>query len=159
MAQAAEKKRQQNNFADELGDLRDYGDSDPPARIDWKRYAATRETMVRDHGADTQGEMILRQPRGDLETGAVLFIGRLGGGGAHWRTGAHDLERRRIIRFMTKRRGRRLFMLWRGQNRLAFLPGTAKAQLTALLLALASAPVALMMAYFTDMRAFMRFGC
>jgi transglutaminase-like putative cysteine protease len=45
-------------------------------------------------------------------------------------------------------------MLWRGQNRLAFLPGTAKAQLTALLLALASAPVALMMAFFTDMRAF-----
>jgi hypothetical protein len=77
MAQAAEKKRQQNNFADELGDLRDYGDSDPPARIDWKRYAATRETMVRDHGADTQGEMILRQPRGDLETGLSYLSGGL----------------------------------------------------------------------------------
>ena len=37
-------------YADELGDLRDYQDSDPPARIDWKRFAATRETMVREHG-------------------------------------------------------------------------------------------------------------
>ena len=46
-------------------------------------------------------------------------------------------------------------MLWRGQNRLGFLPGSAKAQLTALLLALAAAPVALMMALLTDMRAFL----
>ncbi|MCH1541951.1 MAG: DUF3488 and DUF4129 domain-containing transglutaminase family protein [Alphaproteobacteria bacterium] len=45
-------------------------------------------------------------------------------------------------------------MLWRGQNRVGFLPGSAKAQLTALLLALAAAPVALMMALFTDIRAF-----
>jgi transglutaminase-like putative cysteine protease len=44
-------------------------------------------------------------------------------------------------------------MLWRGQNRLGFLPGSAKAQLTALLLGLAAAPVALMMALFTDIRA------
>jgi hypothetical protein len=76
-AQAAAQKRQQNNFADELGDLRDYGPSDPPARIDWKRYAATRETMVRDHGLDTQGEMILRQPTGDLETGLSYLSGGL----------------------------------------------------------------------------------
>jgi len=77
VAQAAEKKRQQNNFADELGDLRDYSASDPPARIDWKRYAATRETMVRDHGLDTQGEIILRQPKGDLETGLSYLSGGL----------------------------------------------------------------------------------
>jgi hypothetical protein len=64
MASASDKKRQQNNFADELGDLRDYQDSDPPARIDWNRYAATRETMVREHGLDTQGEVLLRQPTG-----------------------------------------------------------------------------------------------
>ena len=69
MAQAAEQKQQQNNFADELGDLRDYHESDPPARIDWKRYAATRETMVREHGLDAQGEVILRQPVGPLEEG------------------------------------------------------------------------------------------
>ncbi len=45
-------------------------------------------------------------------------------------------------------------MLWRARNRLVFLPGTAQAQLTALLLALAASPVALSMAYFIDMRAF-----
>ena len=84
MAQSADEKRQQNNFADELGDLRDYADSDPPARIDWKRYAATRETMVRDHGLDAQGEMILRQPKGDLEnslsylSGGLLVAERIG---------------------------------------------------------------------------------
>jgi hypothetical protein len=84
MAQKAEQKRQQNNVADELGDLRDYADSDPPARIDWKRYAATRETMVRDHGLDAQGEMILRQPKGDLEnslsylSGGLLVAERIG---------------------------------------------------------------------------------
>lgn len=77
MAEAADQKRQQNNFADELGDLRDYADSDPPARIDWKRYAATRETMVRDHGIDAQGEMVLRQPKGDLETGLSYLSGGL----------------------------------------------------------------------------------
>lgn len=77
MAQSADEKRQQNNVADELGDLRDYGDSDPPARIDWKRYAATRETMVRDHGVDAQGEMILRQPKGDLENGLSYLSGGL----------------------------------------------------------------------------------
>ena len=44
-------------------------------------------------------------------------------------------------------------MLWRGHSKLGFLPGSAEAQLTALLLALAAAPVALMMALFTDMRA------
>ena len=76
-AQLAEQKRQQNNFADELGDLRDYGPSDPPGRIDWKRYAATRETMVRDHGLDTQGEMILRQPKGDLESSLSYLSGGL----------------------------------------------------------------------------------
>ena len=45
-------------------------------------------------------------------------------------------------------------MLWREHNRLLFLPGTAQAQLTALLLASAASPVALTMAYFIDMRAF-----
>jgi protein-glutamine gamma-glutamyltransferase len=45
-------------------------------------------------------------------------------------------------------------MLWRGQNRLAFLPGTAEAQLTAVLLYLAATPVALTLASFTDLRAF-----
>ena len=45
-------------------------------------------------------------------------------------------------------------MFWRARNRLGFLPGTAQAQLTALLLALAASPVALSMAYFIDMRAF-----
>ena len=77
MAQAAEQKRQQNNFADELGDLRDYQDSDPPARIDWKRYAATRETMVREHGIDAQGELVLRQPKGELEDGLSYLSGGL----------------------------------------------------------------------------------
>lgn len=77
MAQAAEQKRQQNNFADELGDLRDYQDSDPPARIDWKRYAATRETMVRDHGIDAQGELVLRQPNGELEDSLSYLSGGL----------------------------------------------------------------------------------
>jgi len=77
MAQAAEQKRQQNNFADELGDLRDYQDSDPPARIDWKRYAATRETMVREHGVDAQGELVLRQPQGEFEDSLSYLSGGL----------------------------------------------------------------------------------
>ena len=77
MAQKAEQKCQQNNVADELGDLRDYADSDPPARIDWKRYAATRETMVRDHGLGALGEMILRQPKGDLENSLSYLAGGL----------------------------------------------------------------------------------
>ena len=77
MAQAAEQKQQQNNIADELGDLRDYHESDPPARIDWKRYAATRETMVREHGLDAQGEVILRQPVGPLEEGLTYLSGGL----------------------------------------------------------------------------------
>tara|TARA_B110000971_G_C20036372_1_gene514459 strand:+ start:2302 stop:3246 length:945 start_codon:yes stop_codon:yes gene_type:complete len=77
MASASDKKRQQNNFADELGDLRDYQDSDPPARIDWKRYAATRETMVREHGLDTQGEVLLRQPQGSLEAALSYLSGGL----------------------------------------------------------------------------------
>lgn len=77
MAQAAEQKRQQNNFADELGDLRDYQDSDAPSRIDWKRYAATRETMVREHGIDAQGELVLRQPAGELEDGLSYLSGGL----------------------------------------------------------------------------------
>lgn len=45
-------------------------------------------------------------------------------------------------------------MRWRELNRLSFLPGTARARLTALLLAFAASPVALAMAYFIDMRAF-----
>ena len=45
-------------------------------------------------------------------------------------------------------------MLWHGQNRLAFLPGSAEAQLTAILLYLAATPVALTLASFTDLRAF-----
>ncbi len=45
-------------------------------------------------------------------------------------------------------------MLWRGHNRLRFLPGTAQAQLTAALLYLAATPVALTLAAFTDLRAF-----
>ena len=77
MARAADEKKQQNNYADELGDLRDYQDSDPPARIDWKRFAATRETMVREHGLDAQGEMILRQPSGTLEDGLCYLSGGL----------------------------------------------------------------------------------
>ena len=77
MARAAEQKQQQNNFADELGDLRDYHESDPPARIDWKRYAATRETMVREHGLDAQGEVILRQPTGPFEEGLTYLSGGL----------------------------------------------------------------------------------
>ncbi len=77
MAQAAEQKRQQNNFADELGDLRDYQDSDSPARIDWKRYATTRETMVREHGIDAQGELVLRQPNGELEDSLSYLSGGL----------------------------------------------------------------------------------
>jgi hypothetical protein len=77
MASASDKKRQQNNFADELGDLRDYQDSDPPARIDWKRYAATRETMVREHGLDTQGEVLLRQPATTLEEALSYLSGGL----------------------------------------------------------------------------------
>ena len=84
MAQIADEKKQQNNYADELGDLRDYQDSDPPARIDWKRFATTREMMVREHGLDAQGEMILRQPSGPLEaslsylSGGLLVAERLG---------------------------------------------------------------------------------
>ena len=45
-------------------------------------------------------------------------------------------------------------MRWREHNRLPLLPGSARAQLTALLLALAASPVALIMSYFIDMRAF-----
>ena len=45
-------------------------------------------------------------------------------------------------------------MRWRELNRLSFLPGTARARLTALLLAFTASPVALAMAYFIDMRAF-----
>lgn len=77
MARAAEQKKQQNNFADELGDLRDYQDSDPPARIDWKRYAASRETMVREHGLDAQGEVILCQPTGPYEDSLSYLSGGL----------------------------------------------------------------------------------
>ena len=76
-ADMADTKRQQNDFADELGDLRDYGDSDPPARIDWKRFAATRETMVREHGFDAQGEIVLRQPQGDFEAALRYLSGGL----------------------------------------------------------------------------------
>lgn len=77
MADMADAKRQQNDYADELGDLRDYGESDPPARIDWKRFAATRETMVREHGFDAQGEIVLRQPQGDFEAGLQYLSGGL----------------------------------------------------------------------------------
>ena len=77
MADMADAKRQQNDFADELGDLRDYGDSDPPARIDWKRFAATRETMVREHSFDAQGEIVLRQPQGDFEAALQYLSGGL----------------------------------------------------------------------------------
>ena len=45
-------------------------------------------------------------------------------------------------------------MRWREHSGLSFLPGTARARLTALLLAFAASPVALIMAYFIDMRAF-----
>ncbi|MCH1567792.1 MAG: DUF3488 and transglutaminase-like domain-containing protein, partial [Alphaproteobacteria bacterium] len=45
-------------------------------------------------------------------------------------------------------------MRWLRHNKVAFLPGSAQAQLTALLLALAAAPIALTLAYFIDMRAF-----
>lgn len=77
MAEQADAKRQQNDFADELGDLRDYSDSDPPARIDWKRFAATRETMVREHGFDAQGEIVLRPPNGTFEAGLEYLSGGL----------------------------------------------------------------------------------
>lgn len=77
MAEQAAAKRQQNDFADELGDLRDYVSSDSPARIDWKRFAATRETMVREHGFDTQGEIVLRPPAGNFEAGLEYLSGGL----------------------------------------------------------------------------------
>ena len=75
MAEQADAKRQQNDYADELGDLRDYTQSDPPARIDWKRFAATRETMVREHGFDAQGEIVLRPPQGQFEAGLEYLSG------------------------------------------------------------------------------------
>ncbi len=76
-AQTLNQKHQQNNYADELGHLRDYQNSDPPARIDWKRYAATRETMVREHSLDTQGEVVLRAPSGGFESGLSYLSGGL----------------------------------------------------------------------------------
>lgn len=62
---------------DDPGDLRDYADSDPPSRIDWKRFAATREAMVREHGDARRGELVLRQPDGELEAGLQYLSGGL----------------------------------------------------------------------------------
>ena len=77
LADRADAQRQQNDFADELGDLRDYDEGDPPARIDWKRFAATREAMVREHGFDAQGEIVLRQPGGSFEAALEYLSGGL----------------------------------------------------------------------------------
>ena len=76
-ANEGDSKRQQENYADEMGDLRDYRDNDPPARLDWKRFAATRETMVREHGFDAQEEMIFRQPSGPFEAALEYLSGGL----------------------------------------------------------------------------------
>ena len=66
--------------------------SDPPSRIDWKRFAATRETMVREHGFDAQGEIVLRQPQGDFEAGLQYLSGGLRMAERLGRTGAYDAK-------------------------------------------------------------------
>ncbi len=70
-------RQERTDFADEPGDLRDYEPSDLPSRIDWKRYAACREVMVRDHGHQAHGALVLRQPTGGLEVGLSYLAGGL----------------------------------------------------------------------------------
>lgn len=77
MPAALRKAQKPAHQVDDPGDLRDYIDSDPPSRIDWKRFAATREAMVREHGAGRRGEIILRQPDGELETALRYLSGGL----------------------------------------------------------------------------------
>lgn len=77
MSDRHEKSRGTMPHADDLGDLRDYADTDPPTRIDWKRFAATREAMVRAHGDVKRGEVILRQPDGEFEAGLRFLSGGL----------------------------------------------------------------------------------
>lgn len=75
--EADDKERQQMDRADDLGDLRDYQPGDPPKRIDWKRFAATREAMVREHSDRAQGELVLTQPAGELEAALAYLAGGL----------------------------------------------------------------------------------
>ncbi len=77
LPKADTKQRQQMDRADDLGDLRDYRPDDPPKRIDWNRFAATREMLVREYSNHAQGELVLSQPNGDLEAALSYLAGGL----------------------------------------------------------------------------------
>ena len=62
---------------EEPGDLRDYQPGDAPSKIDWKRFAATRETMVREQQADRASTLLLQQDKGAREAALQFLCGGL----------------------------------------------------------------------------------
>jgi hypothetical protein len=54
-----------------LQDPRTFEDGDLPSRIDWKRFAATRELLIRDFSAPNTGDVLL-QASMDMEKEAAL---------------------------------------------------------------------------------------
>ena len=63
---------------DDAGDLRNYQPDDPPKRIDWKHFAATRTLLVREQNEPAQGALILTPPAAaDWETALSYLAGGL----------------------------------------------------------------------------------
>jgi len=62
---------------EEPGDLRDYQPGDAPSKIDWKRFAATRETMVREQQAERSATLLLQQDNGARDSALQYLCGGL----------------------------------------------------------------------------------
>ena len=76
-APACQQSAKAGDSADDIGDLRAYQPDDPPKRIDWKHFAATRKILVRERNEPAQGALILTQPVGELEAGLSYLAGGL----------------------------------------------------------------------------------
>ncbi|MDD9841612.1 MAG: hypothetical protein OXU76_02945 [Alphaproteobacteria bacterium] len=59
---------------DSLKDPRPFVDGDLPSRIDWKRFATTRETLIRDFGRPHRSELLLEAPAKMPKEAALSYL-------------------------------------------------------------------------------------
>ncbi|MGC6512703.1 MAG: DUF58 domain-containing protein [Parvibaculales bacterium] len=62
------------NEIEEYQDPRPFQDGDLPSRIDWKRFAATREALVRDFETSSEGDVYLEAANGMAREEALSYL-------------------------------------------------------------------------------------
>ena len=138
---------------EEPGDLRDYLPGDAPSKIDWKRFAATRETMVREQHAERATTLLLQQDKGARDATLQFLCG-----------GLQVAENSGLAALMTldgadyfvadKTSRLRAYHASRVPDMLRASWVTQEAVITGLMLYLAAAPIALSLALLTHPLAF-----